>query len=371
MTTAVASIGTLTAALAALFAWAFRNLPRERWQVLAAIPRSREPDGSWRAVNLTYYGLFTALGVAVALAVAVFLPGSVGLPLSFLSWCIVAVMALCLPAAKIINRMVEGHWHGFTVGGASFVGMLAGPWLVWAVASLTVPGQENAATLYVLGSAGASYALGEGIGRLACISFGCCYGRPLADCPAPLRRLFGPMPFVFEGRLKKAAYAHHLEGRRLLPVQAMTAVVCSTAGLVGLALFLSGRWVMAYVLPIAVTQLWRFASEFLRADHRGGGRITAYQSMAIVSAVYTFALGWIWPAPPRFLPDAGRGLALLWTPGAILLIQAIAAVVVLRMGLSTVTTARVALGLRGDWTAPAVGAVPSGQKAVAHGPRPA
>jgi hypothetical protein len=34
-----------------------------------------------------------------------------------------------------------------------------------------------------------------------------------------------------------------------------------------------------------VTQVWRFLSEFLRADYRGSGRISAYQVMALFAAV--------------------------------------------------------------------------------------
>jgi hypothetical protein len=70
--------------------------------------------------------------------------------------------------------------------------------------------------------------------------------------------------------------------------------------------------------------------------------------MALAGAVYTVAFGLLWPAVPVRVPDVARGLALLWTPGAILLIETIAIFVALRMGRSTVTTARVVLGLKRD-----------------------
>lgn len=41
---------------AALFGWAFRVLPHERWQLLAAVPLRKDADGRWRALNLTYPG---------------------------------------------------------------------------------------------------------------------------------------------------------------------------------------------------------------------------------------------------------------------------------------------------------------------------
>ena len=342
-------IGGLALGLAILFAWAFRCLPRERWQILAALPTEREPGGGWRGVNLTYYGVFNAVGIGTGIAVTLFLPGTVGLPLAYLTGCTLACLAVVLPASKLINRLVEGHWFGFTVAGGCFAGMVAGPWVIWAVSRLFLPPAETAAAVpYVLGALAPAYALGEGIGRLACISFGCCYGRPLSDSPAWLRPLFNNRAFVFEGRLKKASYAHGYEGQRLSPVQALTAVISSLAGLAGVALFLAGRPVAAFVLAIVVTQVWRFLSEFLRADYRGAGRISAYQWMAIAGAVYTGLLGLFWPAMPRIAPDVARGLALLWTPGAILFIEGVAVFVFVRMGVSSVTASRITLDLRHD-----------------------
>jgi prolipoprotein diacylglyceryltransferase len=343
------TIGILALALAILFAWAFRHLPRERWQILAALPREREPGGGWHGVNLTYYGVFNALGVGAGVTVAIFLPGAMGLPLAYLAGCVLAFLAVVLPASKLINRLVERNWHGFTVGGGCFVGMVAGPWVIWGVSRLFLPPADAASAVpYVLGALAPAYALGEGIGRLACISFGCCYGRPVSDSPAWLRPLFGRWAFAFEGRLKKASYAHGFEGQRLIPVQALTAIISSLAGLAGVALFLSGRPVAAFVLALVATQVWRFLSEFLRADYRGAGRISAYQWMALAGAVYAVLLGLLWPPVPRTAPDVARGLALLWTPGSILLIEAVMGFVFLRMGISTVTASHITMNLRND-----------------------
>ncbi|MEI6167548.1 MAG: prolipoprotein diacylglyceryl transferase family protein [bacterium] len=333
--------------LLALFAWSFHHLPAEKWQILATFPTHRDEKGTWRGVNLTYYGFFNALGVAAAVAVTIFLAGTAGLPLTHLIAVIVAILTVCIPASKIINRMVEGHWHGFTIGGASFAGMVVGPWLAWGIAHLGQnAGGGSQATLFVLAAIATAYALGEGIGRLACISFGCCYGRPLAKAPAWLQTLFSHWAFVFEGPLKKSSYAHGFDGQRLIPVQALTAIISSAAGLMGVALFLAGRPMLAYVLPILITQLWRFVSEFLRADYRGAGRISAYQWMALGGVVYTATFSLLWPHTPRPVLDVTHGLALLWTPGAILLIEALAVIVFVRMGISTVTSARITFDLR-------------------------
>ena len=39
-----------------ILAWGFKALPSERWQILAAVPRRRHPDGAWQGENLTFYG---------------------------------------------------------------------------------------------------------------------------------------------------------------------------------------------------------------------------------------------------------------------------------------------------------------------------
>jgi len=331
----------LTLCLAILFAWSFRVLPRERWQILAVLPRQREPDGTWRGTNLTWYGALNALATAVAFATVMFLTGSSGLPFGMTALILLAVLAVCIPASKIMNRIVEGHWQGFTIGGASFIGILIIPWIVLVFARLILPG-DHVVPLMVFGALGPAYAIGEGIGRLACLSFGCCYGQRLTDCSPRLQALFSRGAAVFQGRLKKAAYAGNLEGERLVPIQALTAVVSSVAGLLGLALYLSGWPGLAYVISLVITQLWRFFSEFLRADYRGPGKITVYQRMALIGAIYTIMVWMFWPNVASFpAPDVMLGLAALWTPGAILLIETVGLLVFLRMGISTVTASRI------------------------------
>lgn len=51
----------VTAVLSAIYLWwGIRFLPAERWQMAAAVPVSREADGSWQGVNITWYGILSA-----------------------------------------------------------------------------------------------------------------------------------------------------------------------------------------------------------------------------------------------------------------------------------------------------------------------
>lgn len=337
----VAGLGA--AALAPLYAWAFVFLPRERWQILATLPVARREDGEWRGVNLTWYGLLIGCAMAAGTALALLLAGAANRPLAYPALALILLLGVSVPAASVVNRIVEGHWHGFTVGGAAFAGMSIGPWLLWLTNRWLFPESAEMETWLMVGALAPAYALGEGIGRLACISFGCCYGRRLDACPRWMQRLFARGHFVFRGALKKAAVESDCEGVPLVPIQAVTAILSSLAGLIGMALFLNGRLAGAFAVPILVTQLWRFFSEFLRADYRGGGRVSAYQRMAALAAL---AAGITWLLAPGAAGEplsVAAGLRLLWTPGAMLLVQAVGWLGFLRMGVSSVTAARIRL----------------------------
>ncbi len=330
----------LAASLGLLYAWAFRALPAERWQVLASLPWQRRGPGRFKGVNLTWYGVFTAAGAGLAAALFLFLAAAFGVALPVAAG-LLASFGLCgFAASRWTARLVEGRKHTASVGGGLFVTF----WLVPAVLTLVertlVPGLPK---LELLAAAALAYVLGEAVGRLACISFGCCYGKPMAAAPPLFRWLLGRRAFHFQGPNRKIAYASGLEGVAVLPVQAITALVLTTVGLLGLWLLLAGWPRPALVVAIVGSQLWRAFSETLRADHRGGGRLSAYQWMALMMALATaLAVGlpgtW-WPAGASLPADVERGLAALWQPAVLLGLQALVLAAMLWSGLSQVTGA--------------------------------
>jgi prolipoprotein diacylglyceryltransferase len=324
-------------------AWAFRHLPGERWMMLASLPVRALAPGRWAAINLTYYGLISGLAISIALALALFLIGATSQPLIPLLITVIGMLAVTLPASRLLNLLVEGHRQGFTIGGAAFVGILAVPWMAWLAHRVTGFSAEAAwpAAAWMLGALAPAYAIGEGIGRLACLSFGCCYGKPLATSPAWLQRLFARWTVVFRGPLKKAATESNLEGVPLLPVQQLTVLLSSAAGWLGITLFWQGHPVAAYTVAMVITQGWRFASEFLRADYRGGNRISAYQWMALVAAVYVIAIALFWPAITPTEPAVRSGAQTLTHPLSLALIIITGCTLWLRMGISTVTQAEI------------------------------
>jgi hypothetical protein len=318
--------------------WGFRSLPKEKWQIMAVLPRHKSGTG-WQGLNLTYYGLLSANAHTFAVILFLILTTAARIPLPGVCLFVAGVLAVCLPASRIIARIVEKKKGTLTVGGAVFAGILVSPVLVFLINR--IPGPVMASPLHplvLLSAVSIAYAFGEGLGRLACISFGCCYGKPLDQCHPHIQKLFSRFYLVFTGPLKKITYASGYDGQKILPVQIITAALYSSAGLAGTALFLNGSYRFALLITLAVTQIWRFVSEFFRADFRGGLTISAYQIMALATLGCAGVMALVLPVDTRLpLPRLHEAASVLWTPWMVLFVQGIWAAAFLHTGKSVVT----------------------------------
>ncbi|MDJ0722999.1 MAG: prolipoprotein diacylglyceryl transferase [Desulfobacterales bacterium] len=326
------------------FRWSFRHLPEEKWQFVASIPRLKKAEGRWQGVNLTFYGLFNAAGYTLGAAIVILLTCAAGMPLALTLGLIGLVLAVCMPGSRLIARVVERKKHTFSVGGASFLGIMILPPLLLALRPVATAVWEVPLPLMVyMASFAIAYCWGEGIGRLACISFGCCYGKPLSALPPGLRKCFGRWHFIFEGKTRKISYADELDGVAVVPIQAMTAILYCVTALVSLYLYLKSHLTAAFLLALGVSQLWRFASEFLRADHRGRGKISAYQWMSLVAVGYglVVASSGAAGAAPGVTVRITEGLSVFWDPLMLLCIQALWLAAFLYTGRSEVTGATI------------------------------
>jgi len=336
-------------ALLGLLAWCFRILPRERWQFVATVPVRKNTDGSWSGVNLTFYGLLSATAQAIGLAILLLLTGAIGIQTGPLSAVVLVFGLIVVPSARWVARVVERKQHTFTVSGATFVAVLILPLTLAAVNYLlSLTGSAQMPLLPVLSAMAIAYAIGEGIGRSACISFGCCYGKPVYQTRGIARWIFERINFVFEGRTKKIAYADRLDGVPVVPVQAITASLYVVTGLLCAWFWLRAAFCTSLLISIAVTQVWRIYSETLRADFRGSGSITAYQKLSVATIAICAAYAWWLHVSPTIIPDLRAGLACLWSPGALILVQAVGIFSFLYAGRSEVTAGRVTIDLRQD-----------------------
>lgn len=325
-------------AYAVLITWACRHLPGERWQIIASVPLYKNGGGQWHGLNLTYYGFFSATAYAVASAVMIIMLRSVNISVLAIVCFALPLLSVCAPASRLVARWVENKPATFTVGGASFVGLLLAPWLTLVVKN-AFPGGDGPGlqVLPVMAALVAAYSIGEGLGRLACISFGCCYGKPMDQCPTWIQNLVGRKGFIFKGQTKKIAYESGWEGRPVFPIQAVTSLILVVCGLVCLLLFLMGLYNVAVWVGVTVTGGWRALSEVLRSDYRGGGALSAYQWMALASIPYGCLIPFIFPAVPASAPSLALGLESMWSAGMLLSLQALWLGVMLFMGRSKTT----------------------------------
>ena len=334
-------IGGIAVFIIVALLWGFRHLPGEKWQILATMPRENQGNGHWHGLNLTYYGLLSANAYTFAVVIFFVLGASVNIPPLVLCVLVTTLLMVCMPTAKVVARIVEKKQDTLTVGGAVFVGTLTAPFLIWLINETlgeSLGFQMNVTV--VLSAICIAYAFGEGLGRLACVSFGCCYGKPLHQCSPWMQKCFGHFHFIFSGKTKKIAYASDLEGEKVIPIQIITASLYSIAALLGTWLFLNGFFALALVETLLVTQVWRIVSEFFRADFRGDFKITPYQLMAAGGSLYSMGIVILFPAT-QTLTQLGLGISHLWNPWMILGVQLIWISAFLFTGKSSVTDSNI------------------------------
>ena len=143
----------------------------------------------------------------------IFLLISLGVQADRLIFLFLFLFVACGIAARIIAFWVEKKKNTFTVGGAAFTGILLTPLIVEGLNSLSSP--PLISIIPTMAALTIAYSFGEGTGRIACISFGCCYGKPIEQMKPFTQYFFKKITFVFEGKTKKISYASGLDGHRM------------------------------------------------------------------------------------------------------------------------------------------------------------
>ncbi|MDD2463340.1 MAG: prolipoprotein diacylglyceryl transferase [Desulfobulbus sp.] len=325
----------------------WRYLPGERFQILASVPVARDDRGLWRGINFTWYGLLLATAAVIAIMYVLLLCLAAGMARGPLLSLLAAIILLCVPSSRWVARLVEKKQYTFTIGGAFFCGLVATPLIILLINGVCL--LLNYPTLpiqVVLAALSIGYILGEGLGRLACLSFGCCYGKRLDQCGTLLSYLLKKVAVVFTGPTKKAVYEGGLAGIKLVPIQGITSLLYTLTGLVGCFLFFQGSYRSAFLLCLLLSQIWRVVSEMFRADFRGFSSVSAYQKMGLASILYGILLCLVIPVPVLRLPDIGQGLNLLFNPLLLLGLNGLWFALFLHFGRSRVTSATLSFEVR-------------------------
>jgi hypothetical protein len=330
--------------------WGAMVLPKENWQFFASIPIRKQYDGTWEAVNITWYGLLLSSANVFAAMIFFVMLGSIGKPFLAGLLLLLSLLLIGVPASSLVARIVEKKTATLTIGGAAFVGNLVAPFIIILINRFA--GKALGFELPVpqtLAACAVSCLFGEGMGRLSCLSYGCCYGKPVEETRGIMRRLFEKAPLVFHGSSKKISYASGLEGRKVVPIQPITMIACVSFGMITLLLFAEGHYLASYLVASVFANFWRVFSEIYRADFRGEGKISAYQVMAGFAALYAVGVACLFR-------DGGtspgvnllNGALSLWAPGVLVSLFIIWGALVIFAGVSTTTFSSVRFSIRED-----------------------
>jgi hypothetical protein len=323
----------LFAALSVIGYYGFTRLPKERWQILFSIPIKKAADGTWNGLNFTWYGFIIACSYSSSVALYLILMSSIGVGVKVAIICVTPLLFITAIASKWIARIVENKANTFTIGGAVFAAMVAAPPLAFLYGRFF----PDLPAIPMLSAMAIAYALGEGAGRLACVSFGCCYGRTVEGAPRYLEPILKKFSFSYEGDTKKISYASGLASVKVIPVQAYTYIVYNLTALVGAALWLNGFWKTALISCIFITQAWRFYSETLRADYRGEMKVSAYQYMSMAGFIYVLIALSFFTDPIPVSASVVAGLKGIWNPSSLIFIETLWILMFIYMGKSFVT----------------------------------
>jgi len=327
---------------------AYQTLPGEKWQIAAAIPALKDTsrsDSTWHGSNITFYGILLATGGLLGTMIFAFLLSCYHISLQAIACLSGFIMLAAVIAAKVIARLVEKKQNTLTVAGGATVGLYLMPPALWLYNEL-FSHHHPIALMPVMAALATGYIIGEGIGRLACISFGCCYGKPLQEVGSLAGKLFASIACTYQGDTKKIVYASSLGGVKVVPIQAITSLVYVQTGFAGMYLYLQGNFALSFALTAIFALAWRIFSERFRADYRGEGKLTAYQFMGFVNIIFCLCLFLLMPDMKTVTLNFREGMNALWDPMALIFFQSLWLMLFLFTGLSKVTGSVISFHVR-------------------------
>ncbi|MFN7972409.1 MAG: prolipoprotein diacylglyceryl transferase [Acidobacteriota bacterium] len=244
-----------------------------------------------------FYGVFLALGYFTAFAFAARLGKRDGIDPDKIWDLSIWVLVSAVVGSKALLAVVDPE-HAFSLrtAGVFYGGFVAATAVgMWYVRRHALPFWR------VCDVAGPAIALGEGIGRIGCLSVGCCWGKETTSA----------LGIVFTSQ-----YAHSVVGVPLGVPLWPTQIILSINGflLAAVLLFIArfrrfdGQVFWSFVLLHSVT---RGMIEFLRGDPRGSlGPLSTSQVVAIGTALVAVAALVVLARRPRggspIVEDPGR-----------------------------------------------------------------
>ena len=324
--------------------YGIKKFPKGDHQFLASVPFRRNEDGTFQGFNITTYGLMNGIAYTFGTGVFLLLSSASNIPLPTIIPSVSVILLISIPASKIVAKFVEKKDNTFTISGGSFVGGVLSPIIFYIFLYLYHKDISIALseTLVLLGAVSTAYLFGEGLGRLGCLSFGCCYGRRVDTLKGGLKILFSKFYTKFYGDTKKVAYEGGIEGEKTVPVQTTAVIFFNSTALFSTILFLNRFFISSFLLSVISAQLFRFLSEFLRSDFRGDRKVTVYQIFSIIIICYSIVVACLLNSggiTPQI--NLEQGLSTFYNFWTLILLQTIFWITFMYTGISKVTYSRI------------------------------
>lgn len=262
--------------------WGLKNFSKDEFQFFCAIPYKKIEENTYDGINITFYGIISALSCSASVFLFLILIKFLNFPIKLAYFILITIFLTGLFASKALAYLIEKRKNTLTIGGATFVtGIISVPLIYFFIKSFNV---NETYFFPVLSSLATSYTFGEGLGRLACISFGCCYGKPAERYPY----LPNFLKIKFLSHTRKAVYDSNYKNLELINIQGIVVCLFTLLSLVSFILIMLEKYEIAFITSFTIPATIRFFSEFFRDDNRGfSHKISLYQFFSILLVIYS------------------------------------------------------------------------------------
>lgn len=256
--------------------WGLKNLHKDEYQFFAVIPYKKLCEDKYEGINITFYGIISALSTTISVFIFLNLIKIINFPIDKAYFILFIIFTIGIFSSKIVAYIIEHRKNTLTIGGSIFIsGMIAAPVIYFIIKFFKI---QELYFLPVFSILSTAYVSGEGVGRLACLSFGCCYGKPASK----FNFLPGKLKVKFYADTKKAVYDSSYKNIELINIQGIVVIIFSLLGVISIISIIFQKFILAFFLSFILPSLLRFLSEFLRNDYRGNGKLSIYQIFSLI-----------------------------------------------------------------------------------------
>lgn len=318
--------------------WGLKNLSRDEFQFFCAIPYKKIEENTYEGTNITFYGIISALSCSASVFLFLVLIKFIDFPLKLAYFILITIFLTGLYASRTLAYIIEKRKDTLTIGGATFVsGIISVPLIYFFIKSFNI---NETYFLPVLTALTTSYTFGEGLGRLACISFGCCYGKPAERYP----KLPKILKIKFFSETKKAVYDSNYKNLELINIQGIVVCLFTILAILSVILIMLEKFKIALLISFTMPAIVRFFSEFFRDDNRGiNYKLSTYQFFSLILVIYSLIFLYIFkPLETKIYIKS----TIFFSNTELIILTALFFTTLIHSGVSKVTASKISFNLK-------------------------